>query len=67
MAKEPEMITLAQAAEYAGVPKRTIQYAAHKGYLWTHQPAPNYWLTTREEVDRWLRSENKRAGRVKKL
>lgn len=66
MAKENKM-TMAQAAAYAKVPKRTILYAAQKGYLETSKPAPNYFLTTQEAVDRWMHSEYKRASRVAKL
>ncbi|MCZ2077870.1 MAG: helix-turn-helix domain-containing protein [Bryobacterales bacterium] len=56
-------MTLAQAAAYANVPKRTIQHAAKKGYLESTQIADNFYVTTQEAVDRWLASDKKRASR----
>lgn len=62
MDKEGELITLAQAAEYAGVPLRTVYYAAEKEHLDCHRYG-RIRLTTRPAVDRWLASKKKRRGR----
>ncbi len=58
-----EMITLQQAAEYAGVPYRTVHYAAQKEYLDCHRYG-HLRLTTRQAVDRWLASPKKRRSRT---
>ncbi len=60
-------MTMAEAATYAKVAKRTVLYAAKKGYLTHEKIAPNFWVTTQEAVDRWLRSEFKRPSRPRKL
>lgn len=65
MAQE-KFMTMAQAAAYANVPKRTVLYAAEMGYLETTKVAPNFWVTTQEAVDRWLASDKKRPSRKKK-
>ena len=57
-----EMITLTEAAAYARVPLRTVQQAARKGYLKTHQFG-KVRLTTRPDVDAWRTSAKKRKGR----
>lgn len=67
MERKDDMLTLEQAAEYAGVKLRTVQWAAQKGYLDTLPIPSRFKLTTREAVDRWMRSERKRASRVAKL
>lgn len=64
--KEDEMLTMEQAAAYANVKLRTVYHAAQKGYLETLPFPSRIRLTTREMVDRWLRSGYKRAGRVRK-
>ncbi len=58
-----EMITLTEAANYAGVPLRTVRHAAQKGYLRTHQFG-KVRLTTRPDVDAWTQSDKKRRGRT---
>lgn len=60
---EEKLMTLAQAAAYANVPKRTIQHAAKKGYLDVIPVGPNFYVTTQAAVDRWLASDKKRASR----
>lgn len=61
-----QLITFGEAAQYAGVPLRTVQHAARKGHLETVAFSTRHRLTTREMVDRWLKSRYKRTGRVKK-
>lgn len=56
-----ELMTLAQAAEYAGVPRRTLAYAAKQGYLRARRLGPRTWVTTRSAVDEWLHSDKKRS------
>ena len=60
-----KLITLHEAAEYAGVPYETVHYAAQKAYLDCHQYG-RLRLTTKPAVDRWLASKKKRRGRTPK-
>ena len=50
MERKDDMLTLEQAAEYAGVKLRTVQWAAQKGYLDTLPIPSRFKLTTREKV-----------------
>lgn len=54
---EPEeLMTLAQAAKYANVSRRTLLYHIHKGTLQAERRVTFtgvVWLTTRQAVDRW--------------
>jgi len=61
-----DVLTMEQAAEYAGVKVRTVYNAAKMGYLETLPIPARIRLTTREMVDRWMHSEYKRANRVAK-
>ncbi len=54
-------MTLAQAAKYAGVAKRTLVYAAQKGTLKAEKRTTFtgvVWLTTRKAVDDWKNSKH---------
>ena len=51
--KDDQMITLREAATYAGKPYRTVAWAARKGYLPSKQFG-KVRLTTRADVDYWL-------------
>lgn len=58
-----EMITMAQAAVYAGVPRRTVNEAAKRGHLKAKRVGYQ-WVTTRRDVDAWKQSPLKRASRT---
>ncbi len=64
MKEDTNVLTMEQAAEYAGVKVRTVYHAAKMGYLETLPIPARIRLTTREMVDRWMRSPRKRASRV---
>ena len=48
-------ITLGQAATWAGVPRRTLSYAAMQGHLVARKTGRQY-VTTEADVRKWLRS-----------
>lgn len=69
---QEDLMTLAQAAKYAGVPKRTLLAAAKKGKLKAERRTTftgEIWLTTRKAVDAWkvnwiAKPKVRRSGRL---
>jgi excisionase family DNA binding protein len=63
MSEEPkasELITLKEAAEYSGLSYSHMRHVAKKGRLEAHKMGMQ-WFTTREAVDRYIASRERRG------
>lgn len=52
MSEDLDLLTIAEAARYAGVSDRALRYAARKGLLKARRIG-SVWITTKAAVDHW--------------